>query len=508
MILLRHLVESEQIITSVMEQELKAWFAQPKARNAEVSTFVKQNAAIVLREPEIFVKTTERLCCFPKYDESTSLQAIALREAAHDKSPGLFPGTKEAGATRDKPVEVIQCILYELQASRERFRIEHELDSATASSANSKKTPFRSADHPEYLYRCLLLQCLTELLASYMSCKLEFINHSRKGGKDPTTPGKPRTAVLHFLMHDLLASASINVADDLSSKKRFAIEMWTRTALVSLCSNVSDADDSNEDESLQHIRKVVLDVVIKVIKDTLSSAEIADIRYAKLISLAELLYKLMTSSASSQVPQDFRTTTPSKDLWHTAKLMIEKDFVSLLSSVLANIDLQHPSARKVLKCVLRPLKALTKISIRLSETTDLVKPIPDQGQTEGHEEESNFFEESSSESSGESDGEDREDTPDLYRNSALGLFGGDMQEESENSSYMSNEEEEMYDEMDYDDEGSETGSAVSDEELEMSDTQSAANDQGVQLIGQDQLNSYGDDLDSDEEHPDDYSDYR
>ncbi|ORY86772.1 hypothetical protein BCR37DRAFT_123533 [Protomyces lactucae-debilis] len=506
-ILLRHLIESEDIITSVMEREIKSWFTQPKTRNTEISNFVKQNASVALRDPDIFVKATQRLCCFPKYDESANLQAIALRSLAYADTPAYLPEDKEVTASSNKPVEVIQSLLTEMQSSRERFQTEQERDTkAIFEGSEAKKVPFKSSEHPEYLYRCLLLQCLTELLASYTPCKLEFINYSRKPSKDATTPAKPRTAILNFLVLDLLSNASIHVLDDIPSKKRYAIENWTRAVLVSLCASVTPPDDG-KDETLQHVRKIVLDVLTKVIRDTIVSQEPADSRYAKIISLAELLYRLMTSNAITQAPQNNIVQPPPESQWHTAKLMIEKDYVSLLSSILADVDLQHPSARRVVKCVLKPLKTLSKISVRLSETTDLVKPIADQGATDGQTSEANFFEESSSESSNAEGEEGREDTPDLYRNSALGLFGGDMQEESEHSSYMSGEDDEMYDEMDYDDEGSETGSAVSDEELELAEGHPGGHDMDVELIlDGEHMGHDGDDSGSDGEHSSDYSD--
>jgi hypothetical protein len=106
--------------------------------------------------------------------------------------------------------------------------------------------------------------------------------------------------------------------------------------------------------------------------------------------------------------------------------------------------------------MLKPLKLLSKTAVDLSETSGLSTP--------GAADEDDI-----SVASSISSIEDmREETPDLYRNSTLGLFeGGEMGDD--HSSYGEDEDdEEMYDEEMYEDEeiGEENESDTSDEDEE------------------------------------------
>ncbi|KAK5278120.1 E3 ubiquitin-protein ligase tom1, partial [Cryomyces antarcticus] len=65
----------------------------------------------------------------------------------------------------------------------------------------SDKPEFKADQHPIYIYRCFILQCLTELLSCYNRTKVEFINFSRKADPQVMTPSKPRSGVLNYLLN-------------------------------------------------------------------------------------------------------------------------------------------------------------------------------------------------------------------------------------------------------------------------------------------------------------------
>jgi E3 ubiquitin-protein ligase HUWE1 len=110
--------------------------------------------------------------------------------------------------------------------------------------------------------------------------------------------------------------------------------------------------------------------------------------------------------------------------------MLEKNFVATLTNALSEVDLNYPNVRGVVAAILRPLELLcvilfsnlshcnfcfflrSKIAIKMSRVSGKAKDSAE-GRTE------------SIESLGsEEDDEDigREETPDLYRNSALGMY--------------------------------------------------------------------------------------
>jgi E3 ubiquitin-protein ligase HUWE1 len=103
--------------------------------------------------------------------------------------------------------------------------------------------------------------------------------------------------------------------------------------------------------------------------------------------------------------------------------MFEKGFIAALTASIADIDLNFPGAKETVRQILKPLKVLTNIAIHLS---DLSLISGNQGQAEDDGIES---------ATSVSDLEDeREETPDLFRNSTLGMFEPDREEESSSES--------------------------------------------------------------------------
>ncbi|KAK1021026.1 E3 ubiquitin-protein ligase tom1, partial [Friedmanniomyces endolithicus] len=73
---------------------------------------------------------------------------------------------------------------------------------ADADAAKPTEKPmFMAEEHPIYIYRCFILQCLTELLQHYGRTKVEFINFSRKPETQPITPAKARAGTLNYLLN-------------------------------------------------------------------------------------------------------------------------------------------------------------------------------------------------------------------------------------------------------------------------------------------------------------------
>ena len=311
----------------------------------------------------------------------------------------------------------------------------------------SDKTEFRADQHPIYLHRCFILQCLTELLHCYNRAKIEFINFSRKADPKAMTPSKPRSGVLNYLLTEVVPIGSLEHDDSISSRKKASMSNWAMSAIVSLCLRTNEngyekkrGSVGEEDESeLLFVRKFVLEHALKAYKDANSSEDPLDIKYARLLSLADLFNRILSgklvqngATLSSEIP-----IGPQKAL---AKLMFEKNFISALTGSIADIDLNFPGSKRAVKYILRPLKQLTQTAIVLSETSS-ISSAP--GQTDDDE--------ISTASSVSEVNHEREETPDLFRNSTLGMFEPGREEESSSESSDGDEDEDMYDE--YEDEG-------------------------------------------------------
>ncbi|KAG9877025.1 hypothetical protein KCV02_g21325, partial [Aureobasidium melanogenum] len=218
---------------------------------------------------------------------------------------------------------------------------------------------------------------------------------------------------------------------------------------------------SDEESDLAYVRKFVLEHALKAYKDAMASFEPLDQKYARLLSLSNLFYRMLTGKQQSGINHSLleMVTVSQKQL---GRFMYEKNFITALTSSIAELDLNFPGAKRAVKYILRPLKLLTDIGVTLSISGDVSAP----GTTEDDE--------ISSATSISDDENEREETPDLFRNSTLGMFEAANSDDDEDES-GSDEAEEYYEgdeygeEMDYDEyeeggPGMHEGDVVSDED--------------------------------------------
>lgn len=282
----------------------------------------------------------------------------------------------------------------------------------------STKALFKAEDHPIFIYRCFLLNCLSELLQSYTRTKMEFINFKRSAPLFANTPVKPRTGILNYLLQDLLCMSSLtSPLDSVAAKKKAATSEQARQVLVALVARTSerpidrsrDRYDYDDDLDLLFVRKWVLDMILRAYKDAATPNEPFDVRYAKLLSLAELMLSMI---GDKDTPN---TRTPdvlgSKSYLQLKRLMYEKGFLPALTASVADIDLTFPGVKRTIKYILRVLQVMTSTAIQLSQANLLPSGPQD-----------SLEDEIASASSLSDLDDDREETPDLYRNSALGML--------------------------------------------------------------------------------------
>ncbi|KAI9777319.1 MAG: hypothetical protein M1839_008927 [Geoglossum umbratile] len=375
---------------------------------------------------------------------------------------------------------------------------------STLEAKKIDKQEFKADQHPIYIYRCFILQCLTELLSCYNRTKIEFINFSRKALPQANTPSKPRSGVLNYLLNDLIPVGSLNHSEDMVFRKKYSTSNWAISVIVSLISKTGergyktrDLAESEEESDLLYVRKFVLEHTLKAYKDASASSEALDAKYARMLNIADLFNRMLTgrpNSGGGSVSADMLLSSQRQ----LGKIMFEKNFISAFTNSLADIDLNFPGAKRAVKYILRPLKLLTQTAIDMSESS-IISTTPGQIEDET---------EISTASSSVSDvGDIREETPDLFRNSTLGLFEPGREDETDTES--SDGDEEMYDdeygdEMDYDEEmPGDNGDLVSDEDEEIEGMEGLPGNVGVDVevvinANDDEGSDEDDDDDSDE----------
>lgn len=532
-IILRHMVEDEQILRQILRTEIKASFENHRTSRAmDTTTYTRNMYHLVLRDPELFVSVTQEMLEIPRYDGNANRpQALALKqdkavatvlpnvpldakesnhvqsEAQKSVEEGSADGTK---STEIKPptVEasdgVVQFLLRELSnykdveekpvssakpadssrgnlspddvdmtdAPSTTFSVANAGDSSSVDANGKTSRPlFKPEDHMIYIYRCFIMQCLVELLASYNRTKVEFINFSRKPETQPATPSKPRSGTLNYLLNVLIPIGTLEHRDDIAHRKRLSTSHWATVVLVSLVSRTAERqtpravqlrNPNEEDADLAFVRKFVLEHALRSFKDATASSEPLDQRYSRMLALGELFNRVLLNKGDRITAMIDSANRASR---HLGKLMYEKNFIGALTSAIAELDLNFPNAKRAVKYILQPLKLLTDLGVWLSQTLDLASNA---GGTTTDEEDI-----SSATSVSDDDDEEREQTPDLYRNSTLGMFESSAaredEEDSEDEDEEEDDEDEMYDdgyedEMEFEEQVPDHGEVISDDE--------------------------------------------
>ncbi|KAK3691898.1 E3 ubiquitin-protein ligase tom1, partial [Vermiconidia calcicola] len=261
MIVLRHLIEDETILRQVMRTEIKTAFENHRSsRPMDTTSYTRNLYHLVLRDPELFVKVTGEMTEVARFDGNPNrAQSLTLKKdtpptAEEPKQPiedethaqqsveaveGIADAPKVAEV---KPLSVevtdgvVQFLLRELSnykdveekptapvkdqsapnvdestgdvdmadastATATSMPAANGTSSASSSNGKTDKPTFKPEEHVIYIYRCFIMQCLAELLASYNRTKVEFINFSRKPETTPATPSKPRAGTLNYLLN-------------------------------------------------------------------------------------------------------------------------------------------------------------------------------------------------------------------------------------------------------------------------------------------------------------------
>ncbi|KAK2627602.1 hypothetical protein QTJ16_003568 [Diplocarpon rosae] len=583
MIILRHIIEDDETIKQIMRSEIKSYLeTNRQARNIDEKVYLRGLAHTALRSPELFVEVTNEMVKFNRWNyqahEGRSGNTLVLKDTALEIAPKSSDDSVQptVQATEDLTIEdvktsteavdtemsdvskpvavdqrfpvvenpdgVIHFLLCELVNYRDvedkepapvsmaaentgaanngdssMTNLPSTAESVPAKDVKSPKAPskqdFKAEDHPIYIYRCFILQCLTELLSSYNRTKIEFINFKRSAPPQSMTPSKPRSSVVNYLLFDLIPIGTLDHAESTNLRKKMVTSNWADSVLTALLCKTGERPvdktrepyDSENEPDLLFVRRFVLENVLKAYTQASTSVEPLDVKYARMLSLADLMAHIMTGKENVGLTDTSIASTSQKQL---RRIMFEKGYVAALTASIADIDLNFPGAKRAVKYILRPLKTLTTTAINLS---DLSLITATSRQIEEDE-----IESATSLSEPE---DDREETPDLFRNSTLGML--EYGREDDSSSDSDDEDEEMYegeyeDEMDYDDggpDGDEDGISDDDEEIEgMGPIEGLDGDHGVEVEvimeededeDDDELDSSGNDDDDDHDSDDD-----
>lgn len=565
MTVLRHIIEDEETIKQIMRAEIKIGFPtlhRTQRGHSDVQSYLRAMAPIALRAPDLFVEVTNDMLRFTRWaspsNDSSRTQSLVLKEeptetsadktndnaadaAEQDVKQSTEPADKEMidapksheskRPVVENPDGVIHFLLCELLNYREvddkevpTTEKDSKPDPASGSEENSSssrdnngadakdkkpaKPVFKSEEHPIFVYRCFLLNCLAELLQSYNRTKMEFINFKRNAPLTTSTPIKPRSSVLNYLIYDLLCQGNLSgTVDSIAGKKKAATSVQTQKVLVALVSKTSEkAIDRGKDKfayddepDLLFARKFVLDTMLKAYERAPFSDDPLETRYSRMQCLAELMNHMIGEKDKDQgAPGRGADNVSTRSHAQLRRLMYEKGYLEKLTSSIAEINLNYPGVKRAIKYILRVLRVLTETAKELSHSNIL----PSDSLSDAADDDLGS-------TSSLSDLDDREETPDLYRNSALGMLEPRGEDDESDEDEEDDDDEDMYGD-EYDDEMEYGDDDISDEEDNISDDDEELGDMGqieglhgepgvVEVI----MDEDDDDDDSDEEIDDD-----
>lgn len=512
MTILRHVIEDEEVTKQIMRAEIKDHFLTLANRGqrtiSDITYYLRTFAAAALRAPDLFVEVTNEIIEFQKWspvsNETSRPAILCLKDESKtnvkdnysteipsdlDVKPSTELADKEMSDVPkshqdskrpvvENPDGVIHFLLCELVTYREvddkdpptavskeakpesdstaHSGEDHSAQDVLAIDAKDKKPPkpiFKSEEHPIFVYRCFLLNCLTELLQSYNRTKVEFINFKRSSPPLSTgTPVKPRSSVLNYLIYDLLCQINLSGTNEtIASKKKATTSQHTQKLLVALVSKTKERpiDRSlpklayDDDPDLQFVRKFVLDTILKAYERAPTSDDPLETRYSRMQCLAELMNSMAGERDKEHGNAARFDQTMNRSQAQIRRLMYEKGYLEKLTSSIAEVNLHYPGVKRAIKYILRVLRVLTDTAKELSHSNLL----PSNSATDSVDDDDIVS------TSSLSDLEDaREETPDLYRNSSLGMLepGGDDESEDDDEDVEDMYGDEYDDEMEYD----------------------------------------------------------
>jgi E3 ubiquitin-protein ligase HUWE1 len=237
------------------------------------------------------------------------------------------------------------------------------------------------------------------------------------------------------MLCDLIPTSQPNTTE---SQKKSAIASWAIMVLVALCHKPNAGKEPSNVATTACL--FVLSGLARAIQDVIASEEPVDTRYGRLYALSDLTFCLLTAAPFAQRP----SASPSEAPIQIAKIMLEKNFAALLSIALADVDLNFPSVQRLLNSILRPLEHLTNAVTKISRASsdqksgDSTAPPASTIEVESVPPTESLVED-------EEMLPTKEEVPDLYQNSALGLYEGELEPGNRDNSPNTSKEEDQFD---------------------------------------------------------------
>lgn len=385
--IIRHLLEDPQTLQTAMELEIRQTLNGSRhAGRIPTRMFLTSMAPVISRDPVIFAKAAASVCQLESSGGRTvvvlskekekdrskltgaeialsSGDSIRMPEMKVQDGPGKgSKGYKKIPANLSQVIDqllerVLQFPSLNFQEDSSSFSIDMEVDvpatnmkgKSKVDEANTKGEsdclPERSAALAEVTF---VLKLLSDILLMYIHAVSVVLKRDselcqlRGSCQLDTSCSGPAGVVHHVLNKLLLVSMDESVG---ASELREKLSEKASWFLVVLCGRSSEG------------RRRVISELVKALslyvnfKDNTGKSSLLPDK--KVLAFVELIYSVLSKNSSSN---GLSVSGYSPDI---ARSMIDGGIVPCLTSILHEIDLDHPDAPKIVNIVLKALESLS-----------------------------------------------------------------------------------------------------------------------------------------------------
>lgn len=453
-ILLRTCYETKDVLRTLFSAEISQSF-DTRTKKATFQMLIDEHCELIIRDQNLFIDVFSDLVRYYNYDGSlrnfsnltTMLKDDLTKpkstqndkteqkdgegdiemESVNDKPPVEYIGTNNTPPSTG----VVHLLLTELMEVSKRDWVSTPEDVKEKEANASEKDKKKDNDivllmkNSNFAYSCFLLKTITELVGSFKQSKLEFLTFSKK--LHPEDKLKPRSTSLNFLTHQLIPTESLIKSSGAEFERRNAISSLAKLSNLALLSTPviekdQVADPNKEDADMAVIRKFYVDVLLKNLKEVLALPKTANVRYSKLIDIFNLVGSLLNPKFRELSGPLLSKNATKYDTYFIAKALIDKQVPNQLTSILSELDLNFPQINKIIKSGLKPINYIGKVK---TDFQDLFK-----AGYQGEKDDEDIVPE---------DVDDRDETPDLFKNSTLGMYDVDFDSEDDEGDYYDDE---------------------------------------------------------------------
>lgn len=431
LLLIRRCFENSKIVTSLIQYELTRAFTtraigDSKEKSRDLSGLVSEKANIVMRNPDAFVNCLCETARFEDFVRPDKIENLSVKRYLdeHDEEMSDINSQQEGKPTLENKTGIIHLLLSQLLAAFKKDWISEPPVSSQEDDGEKKKDDVKVSRNPVCAYMIFLLKILIELLSSYKQCKIEFLTFSKRNIYVESP--KPRTTALNFFLYQLLDTDDRD-QDKHEKERRDVIGRLARDVIISFVSSVQDKETQKKDPKIADpdmtfMRKFTIESIIKALKDVSKYQKTLESNVGKLYGWFSLISSLLITDRS-YLHSVLDSNKVYADKFQIGKLMLDMGIPATIADCMASLDLNYPFSKKLFNASIEPLNAINEVRSRFS---DLFK-------VENNEEDEEVDDDS-----------DKEEVPDMFKNSALGMYDvEDIEDDDDDEGSLIGEDEDI-----------------------------------------------------------------